>query len=168
MIAFAKRLRKYLLSFVGVFIAALGFIASKLFDWPIIDRIRTYTERISDSHKLDEFFFFWGPIMLTFFFLNAFYGFRNQKRIEKERLYNSMSYASNHILRNLLNQMQIVRIEAENTKGFDKNSLHMFDQSIAEAENLLSKLSKIETINETNIYKSIEISVEKSSPDETN
>jgi len=66
-----------------------------------------------------------------------------------------MLYASNHILRNFVNQAQILKIQAEESKDIDKSAIKMFNDATDEAKKLVKKLSEIDSIKKENIDNSI-------------
>ena len=78
-----------------------------------------------------------------------------QKQLEAARIYNSMSYAGRHIINNLLNQMQLFKMEALKCNEFDANVIKMYDESINEASDLIKRLSQVENITEDNIWASV-------------
>ena len=88
-----------------------------------------------------------------------------QKQLEAARIYNSMSSAGRHILNNLLNEMQLFKMEALKCKNFDADVLKMYDTSINEASDLIKRLSQVEDITEDNIWASINPQSTKQSPD---
>lgn len=79
-----------------------------------------------------------------------------EKQLEAIRIYDSMSYASRHILNNLLNQMQLFRREALNSDDFDREIIKCYDNAFDEAKNLIQKLSQVEDITDKNIWASVD------------
>jgi len=82
-----------------------------------------------------------------------------EKQLEANRIYNSMIYASHHILNNLLNQMQLFKMEAMKSNDFDKEIIRLYDNAIDEATSLIDELSQVENITGDNIWASIDPSV---------
>lgn len=89
-----------------------------------------------------EAFLLWIIIFMTFLFFDFLRTERNRRREQTSQAYKSMIYASNHILRNFLNQVSLMRYEAERITEFDAEAIKSFDDSIKEAEALLQELSK--------------------------
>ena len=99
-------------------------------------------------------------MLLVLFGMYADYSARKllikEKQLEAVRIYKSMIYASHHILNNLLNQMQIVKMEALNSKDFDKQFITYYDEAFNEATELIKKLSEVDHITEENIWASVD------------
>jgi len=70
---------------------------------------------------------------------------------EKVAVYRAMLGATNHILRNHLQKMQLFRNEAENSKDFDKDVLKLYDQMIHETNAQIRNLDNIQEPNKANI-----------------
>ena len=66
-----------------------------------------------------------------------------RKQLEVARTYNSMLHTSQHILANLLNQMQLFRYEALKSKDFDREIIEFYDNAIEETSDLIDTLSKV-------------------------
>ena len=90
-----------------------------------------------------------------------------QKQLEASRIYTSMVCASHHILNNLLNQMQLFKIEAQGSKDFNQEIIKLFDNSIDEASELIEKLSRIEMITEKSIWESVAPTAAQNASDKT-
>lgn len=79
-----------------------------------------------------------------------------EKSLEALHIYNSMIHATHHILNNLLNQMQIIRLEALKSKDFNQNIIKDYDSAINEAVDLLNKLSSVKKITDKDIWASVD------------
>ena len=79
------------------------------------------------------------------------------KQMEVARTYNSMLHVSQHIMNNLLNQMELFKLEALKQEGFDQDVLKLYDNSINEASDLIETLSKVEDISEGHIWGSVDM-----------
>jgi len=78
-----------------------------------------------------------------------------EKQLEAMHIYKSMMHATQHILNNLLNQMQLFRMEAERSKDFNRDCIKEYDEAFSEALNLVEKMSKVENITAENIDASV-------------
>jgi len=75
--------------------------------------------------------------------------FQEQEARERERnkVFMETVKASNHILRNYLNQMQLVTEEAEKCHAFDKDTVKLAHSISKAAETQLAKLGRISEIS---------------------
>ncbi len=73
------------------------------------------------------------------------------KQLEVARIYNGMIHASLHILVNLLNQMQLFKLEALKSKDFNREIIKYYDTAIDEASNLVETLSRLQDVTERTI-----------------
>lgn len=73
---------------------------------------------------------------------------RQQVMAEEERLavFRKTVESAHHILLNYLNQMQLVSIEAERHRDFDRETLRIAREVTSEAAASLQKLAEIETV----------------------
>lgn len=99
-------------------------------------------------------------VLLVSFGVYADYSTRKllikEKQLEATRIYESMRYASQHILNNLLNQMLLFKLEAMKSQDFDKEILALYDHAIEEAQDLIQRLSAVEHITDENIWASVD------------
>lgn len=87
-------------------------------------------------------------IMLLGVFADGFISRVEQEQKKVARMYNSMLHTSRHILSNLLNQMQLFKIEALKTKDFDRDVIAYYDNAMKDASDLLETLSKVGDVTE--------------------
>ena len=112
----------------------------------------------------DDFNEFWMRVvivlMLLLFGVYADYSVNKliikEKQQEAVRIYKSTIYSSCHILNNLLNQMQIVKMEALKCRDFDREFIKHYDNAFSEAKNLIQRLSEVENITDENIWASVD------------
>ena len=74
---------------------------------------------------------------------------------EKRIVFRATVSASQHILNNLLNNMQYFKLKIDESKDFDKETSELFQQSIEGAEELVKKLSSVDEITEDKIKDSV-------------
>ena len=79
-----------------------------------------------------------------------------QKQLEVARIYSSMIHASHHVLNNLLDQMQLFKLEALNSKDFDRDVIKLYDNAMKEASDLIATLSKVGDITEGDMGASVD------------
>ena len=113
----------------------------------------------AERYELDEFFigFFIFLCFLVVDLLRRQKQQKMEKKIEKEKItiYTAMLSSAHHILNNFLNQMLLFKITAENTPGFDKHILSLFDTVMDEADQQIKKLGDITEITEETIKDSV-------------
>jgi len=105
--------------------------------------------------KFDEFII---PLLIfgLFFVLDMH---RRVKRIKLENaklnIYKAMLSSSHHILNNFLYQMDIFKITAEDTPGFDAKVLAYYEDIISNTSDQIHSLSNVPTIDEYSIRTSV-------------
>lgn len=112
----------------------------------------------------DDFDELWMRVLIVFLLLllgiyadfSAKKLLHREKQLEAARIYNSMIYASRHILNNLLNQMQLIKMEALRCHEFDREIIKLYDSAFGEATKLIQKLSEVENITDENIWASVD------------
>jgi len=75
-----------------------------------------------------------------------------KKQLEGAAIYTSMIYASHHILKNLLTQMQLFRIEAARSSDFNQEFIKSFDVALEEATNLVNTMFRVENMSKDNLW----------------
>ena len=74
---------------------------------------------------------------------------------EKHTVFHATVSASQHILNNLLNNMQYFKLKIDESKDFDKETSELFQQSIEGAEELVKKLSSVDELTKDKIKDSV-------------
>lgn len=74
---------------------------------------------------------------------------------EKITVYTATVSMTQHILNNLLNEMQLFQMEAEKIEGFDPEIKKLMTSSLIEGENLVKKLSSVKDLDEDHIRNSV-------------
>lgn len=82
-------------------------------------------------------------------------GIRSKVEEEKKKIYMATIHGAHHIINNLLNQLQMVKIEADSHSEFDSNTREIIDAITNEASALMDDLSKVRNMDEEEIKKSI-------------
>ncbi len=78
-----------------------------------------------------------------------------KKEQEKRIIFNATIGSTQHILNNLLNQMQLPIMLAEQSMPFDSEDMILYKQSIEEGKELVEKLSSVDELTEDNIKDSV-------------
>ena len=79
-----------------------------------------------------------------------------KKEKEKRIIYNATMHSTQHILNNLLNQMQYFESKAESTNAFDERTKDLYHSAMQEGKALAEQLSKVDELSEESIKTSIQ------------
>jgi len=147
-------MRRNWLTWTGVGIGLVILVLSRLYDLDLFDRLSSFFETV-EKYELDEFFIA-GIIVLLFFAADLLLK-EKKRRIEHEKvkIYKAMISSAHHVLNNFLNQMLLFKITAEDTPGFDKEILDLYDVVMEEAKKQISALSSISEVNEEKIKEAV-------------
>lgn len=78
-----------------------------------------------------------------------------QKEEEKRLIYRATVVSSQHILNNLMNQMQYFKMIADKTNAFDDEVNDLYDKAINEGKELVNRLSSVKELTEQNIIDAV-------------
>lgn len=79
-----------------------------------------------------------------------------KKEKEKRVIFNATISSTQHILNNMLNQTQYLKMLAEESNAFDKESVALFDKVMQEGSELVQSLSNVEELTVENIKEAVE------------
>jgi hypothetical protein len=74
---------------------------------------------------------------------------------EKESIYVASILGAQHVINNLLNELQLVELEIDNHPQFDKKITSIFHDTLQEANELMQRLSSVKEINAEEITRSV-------------
>ncbi|MFZ5629196.1 MAG: PAS domain-containing protein [Spirochaetota bacterium] len=80
---------------------------------------------------------------------------RETLEMEKEKVYKATVRGTNHILRNMLNQLQVVEMACEDYPDLNRVIRPEISSILREATGLIEKLSSVESISEQNIIAAV-------------
>jgi hypothetical protein len=75
---------------------------------------------------------------------------------EKEAIYIASIVSAQHVINNLLNQLQLVELEVSKQPNFDKETADLFGDMLLEADGLMKKLSSVKEIEADEIKRSVD------------
>jgi len=145
---------KYPYAFFG-FVLGLGvYVLVVLTEFDLFERLVASMAEV-EAYELDEIL-----IPLTIFLGFMVAEFFRQRFLhlvveERSKVYRAMLSSSYHVLNNFLNQMQIIKLEAEKSDDFDPEILSLYGKIVEDAQNQLDALSKVTDITEKQIKGSI-------------
>lgn len=148
----------YKWTITGLILAVLVLLAHLTFKLDLFESICLSLAGM-DEFEIDEILIA-VLIALSFSILDLINIKKDRKVKEaRESIYKAMVQASDHILKNCLNQMLIIKYAAEETPDFNPEVLKSFDAIVDQAVAQLEALGEIENVDEDAIGKSINIKI---------
>ncbi len=147
-------MNKHRLSLIGLVLSIFIYFSSILLELELFEQVMSFLA------SLEQFEFDEAIIPLLIFFTFVFFNTRrNSKKIQMENaklnIYKAMLNSSHHILNNFIYQMDIFKITAEDTPGFDAKVLSFYEDIINNASHQIDSLSNLTTIDEFSIRTSV-------------
>lgn len=147
-------MNNYKLTLIGLSLSVIVFLSTIILGADIFELFISTLERF-ERFEIDEILI---PIAIfgVFAFIDMVRRLKaNQIEREKIKIYKAMMSAIHHILNNFLHQMQLFKMTAEDTPGFDHEVLSLYDQVIDEASTQIGVLGSITRIDEVSISTSV-------------
>ena len=145
---------KYMIKLVAV-VAIAFFWSAESFLHRFIFDYNEFTLWPTDSNELWMRLLVVTIIILFGGFIEYHMRRVGEKEKEKRDVYVAMLHSSNHILNNFLNQMQLMRIEASQCQGFDRDVLDAYDRIVVEAGELIHNLQTVPSLTKESILASV-------------
>ncbi|WP_103068708.1 hypothetical protein [Aquimarina sediminis] len=147
-------MNKYKLTFIGLALSIFIFITSVTLELELFEKFVTFLESL-EKFEFDEIII---PLIIFFIFLFIDTR-RHSKKVQVENaklnIYKAMLSSSHHILNNFIYQMDIFKITAEDTPGFNVHVLAFYEEIISNASCQISSLSNLTSIDEFSIRTSV-------------
>lgn len=147
-------MKKYKLTLIGLVLSIFVYVTS------IILELRLFEKFIALMVSLEEFEFDEMIIPFVVFFIFLLINTRQvgkKVKVENAKLniYKAMLFSSHHILNNFIYQMDIFKITAEDTPGFDAQVLAFYEEITSNASHQIDSLSNLTIIDEFSIRTSV-------------
>jgi hypothetical protein len=130
-------------------------IAWVFFSDSIVDRLTANLQSLSAIQTVKGWIFVAASTVLILFLSRRAYMRQISHERERIAIYRKTIEGAHHILRNYLNQMQIITLEAENCPDFDREALDVAKMVSEEAAAELGKLGGLECATEAEIDRAI-------------
>ncbi len=145
---------KHNLTLIGLIISISIYLCCILFELDLFEKCIFLLEGL-EKFELDEIII---PVFIFFIFLLL----NKRRRLkavklenEKLKIYKAMLSSSHHILNNFVQQMDLFKITAEETPGFDDEVLSFYEDIINATIDQINSLSNVEKIDESAIRTSV-------------
>ncbi len=147
-------MNKYKLTLFGLVLSIFIYFSSIFLELDLFEKFMAFIESM-EEFEIDELII---PflIFVVFLFIDTT---RNAWKIrvenEKKNVYKAMLSSSHHILNNFIYQMDIFKLTAEDTPGFDAKVLAFYEDIISNASHQINSLSNVSSIDEFSIRTSV-------------
>ncbi|WP_299897634.1 hypothetical protein [uncultured Aquimarina sp.] len=147
-------MNNYKLTIIGLALSIFVYFTSVFLELDIFKYILIALSKI-EQLRFDE-------LILPFLIFGIFLALDARRRIKKIKLenaklqiYKAMLSSSHHILNNFIYQMDIFKITAEDTPGFDAKTLAYYEDIISNTSDQIHSLSNLSSIDEYSIRTSV-------------
>ncbi|SEK30661.1 hypothetical protein SAMN04487910_0211 [Aquimarina amphilecti] len=147
-------MNNYKLTIIGFAISAFLYFSSIFLELDLFELVLSFLASIEQ--------FNFGEFILPLMIFSVFLIFDMRRRVKKIKLenaklkiYKAMLSSSHHILNNFIYQMDIFKITAEDTPGFDAKTLAYYEDIISNTSSQIHSLSNLSTIDEYSIRTSV-------------
>ncbi len=147
-------MNKYKLTLIGLGLAIFIYVFTVILELDLYDYFMNLLINI-EQFKLDKLII---PVAIFFIFLFLDTRRRKKKSLvenAKHDIYKAMLCSSHHIINNFIYQMDLFKITAEDTPGFDTQILSFYEDIISNTSHQIYSLSNLETIDEFSIRTSV-------------
>ena len=145
---------RYAYTLCGILLAALITILSFFFNLDLFDRLARLLKQL-EHLEVDEILV--ALIIILLFFQIDLFRKRHESVVDREKvkIYRAMLFGMHHILNNFLQQMQLFKLTAEKTPGFNREILKLYDQVIDETTQQIRAVGNVSKVDDKDIRQSV-------------
>ncbi len=147
-------MNKYRLTLIGLVLSIFIYFTSTFLELNLFQQVVSLLNSIQEL-KLEG-------IVIPFIIFSIFVIYDIRQRVKKvkmenakQNIYKAMLSSSHHILNNFIYQMDLFKITAEDTPGFDSKVLAFYEDIISDASDQIDSLSNLTSIDEFSIRSSV-------------
>ena len=147
-------MKKYKLTIIGLLVSVTILLYSLINDLDLFEKFLSFLHKF-EFYEIDEFII--PSVIFGLCLLFDMLKWRKEHKVEHEKIkiYKAMMASTHHVLNNFVNQMQLFKITAESTPGFDPDILELYDQIMKDASEQIDALGSITNIDEASIHSSV-------------
>ncbi|MHA7057051.1 hypothetical protein ACWGOQ_0007520 [Aquimarina sp. M1] len=147
-------MNNYKLTIIGLSISVFVYFSAIFLEIDLYERLLLFLATL-EQYEFDKF-------IIPFLIFSIFLVLDMRRRVKKIKLenaklkiYKAMLSSSHHILNNFIYQMDIFKITAEDTPGFDAKILAFYEDIISNTSHQIHSLSNLSSIDEYSIRTSV-------------
>ncbi|WP_299223321.1 hypothetical protein [uncultured Aquimarina sp.] len=147
-------MNNYKLTIIGLSLSVFVYFSAIFLELDLFEQVLAFLASI-EQFEFDEF-------IIPFLIFSVFLVLDMRRRFKKVKLenaklkiYKAMLSSSHHILNNFIYQMDIFKITAEDTPGFDAKILAFYEDIISNTSHQIYSLSNLSSIDEYSIRTSV-------------
>ena len=146
-------MNRYRLTIVGLIIALSFYLINRFLEINLFEYILNF---LTSLEKPVLELVIPSGIFILFITIDFYRNSRiTQLEKTKRSIYKAMLSSSHHILNSFLYQMDIFKITAEHTPGFDAKTLAYYEDIVDDTSDKINSLSNLESIDEFSIKTSV-------------
>ncbi|TSE05766.1 MULTISPECIES: hypothetical protein [Aquimarina] len=147
-------MNKYKLTLIGLVFSVFIYVTSIVLELDLFEKFVTLLKSL-EQYEFDKMII---PLIIFFVFIYLDMIRRNKETLvenTKVNIYKAMLKSSHHILNNFIYQMDIFKLTAEDTPGFDAQTLAYYEDIVSNTSHQINSLSNLTTIDEFSIRTSV-------------
>ncbi len=147
-------MNRYKLTLFGLVLSIFIYFSTIFLELDLFERFMAFLASL-EQFEFDEIIIPFLTFILFLFVDTLRNNWKVRMENEKLNIYKAMLSSSHHILNNFIYQMDIFKLTAEDTPGFDAKVLSFYEDIISNASHQIYSLSNLNSIDEFSIRTSV-------------